>query len=164
MITATGGGEEKAEARGPDRHEAEHEPAPAELRHRPSRRRRGGGAGEIGHEQEPEHRRGEVIRRCGEVEAHIGEDGDEVEQHAEPDRIDREQPRIGEVAQHLLPRGEKPLGAPEPGFARQRHDHHDGADSEIAASTTNAARQPTTSERRPGMRRPQNPPMLDPMT
>jgi len=72
-----------------------------------------------GHEDGAEHGRGETIRRCREVEADIGERGDEVEQHAEADRVGRDQPRIAQVPQHLAERHREAFGAHEAPFGRR---------------------------------------------
>ena len=120
--------EQKGEARRPDRHQCEDETAPAEPRHRPSRHWRTQDAGEVGDEQQPELGRREIVGRGREMEAHIGEDRDEIEQHAEADRVDRDQLRVPDVAQHLPARRDEPFGAPEAPLARQRHHHDDRAD------------------------------------
>jgi hypothetical protein len=61
------------------------------------------------------------------MEAHIGEHRDEVEQHAEADRVGRNELRISQVLQHLPPRGGKPLRADEAFFPRQQQRERDGA-------------------------------------
>ena len=61
------------------------------------------------------------------MKAHIREGGDEVEQNAEPDRVDREQSRIAQMRDHLLGGSGKADGADELALARQRNGHDDRA-------------------------------------
>ena len=69
----------------------------------------------------------QVERRRREQEAHIGEQRDEIEQRAEADRVDREQARIAQVAEHLPRRGGEPFGAHEIALARQQRADHEAA-------------------------------------
>jgi hypothetical protein len=62
------------------------------------------------------------------MEAHIGEDRNEVEQHAEANGVGRKQLRIRQMSQHLPGRGAKPLRANEALFRRQQQREQDGAD------------------------------------
>ena len=118
-------------------------------------------ADQIGDENRAEQRRRQIERRRGEHEAHIGEQRDEIEQRAEADRVDREQPRIAQVAQHLPRRGGEALGAHEIALARQDRGHREAAREQVtAAKTMKPLRQPTVSASTPEKKRPQNPPML----
>ncbi len=62
------------------------------------------------------------------MEVHIGEDRNEVEQHAKADGISRDELRIAQMPEHLPDRGAEPFGAHEGAFARQQGCDHDGAD------------------------------------
>jgi hypothetical protein len=68
-------------------------PAP-EPRHHPTGHRRDHGTGEIGHKNQAEQRRGEMIGRPGEMKTYVREHSDKIEQHAEADAVSGEQLRI----------------------------------------------------------------------
>ena len=68
-------------------------------------KRGGGRAREIDHEDRADEGSRLIERRSGQMKAHVGEDGHEVEQHAEADREGREQLRIAQVGHHLTQRG-----------------------------------------------------------
>ena len=53
------------------------------------------------------------------MKAHIGERGDEVEQHPEADRVNRQQPRIAQMREHLPGRGGKTARADKASLAWQ---------------------------------------------
>ena len=60
------------------------------------------------------------------MKVHIGERGDEIEQHAEADRIGRHQPPVAQMPEHLQCGGGKAAGAVEIALPRQRHRDNDG--------------------------------------
>src|SRR5713101_4964457 len=98
------------------------------------------------------------------MEGHIGENRDEVEQHAEPDRTGRHQLQIAQVPQHLQARGKEPLRAHEAALLGSFMATRMAPASPSPASASNAKRQPTRSASTPGMKRPHKLPRLDPET
>src|SRR5262249_4126346 len=103
--------------------------------------------------------RGKVIGRPGEMEAHVSEHRDEVEQHAEADAVGGEKLRIFEMPQHLPRRSGEALRANEAFLPRQQQRERV---NDKPASVKKAPRQRMRSPSPPGTKRPQNPPRLDP--
>ena len=141
---------------------AHHEAPPPEAPDRPAGPRREHRAGEIDDEDRAEPAGGKIVGRRGEMEADIGEGADEIEQHAEADRVGREQLAVAEMREHLPAGGEQPFRAHEfasraaagtpPRSRRQRRS---------PASAMKPARQPIRSARMPVISRPLKPPRLD---
>ena len=78
-------------------------------------------ARQVGNEDRAEQGRRQVEWRRREHEVHIGEQRDEVEQRAEADRVDREQPRLRRWPSICRAEAAKSLGAHEVALARQQH-------------------------------------------
>ena len=81
-----------------------------------------------------------------------------------PMAIGRDQAPVAQMAHHLRQRRRRP---PERTNCRSRGSVSatmTAATSVISATTWMAARQPITSVSTPGMKRPENPPMLEPET
>src|SRR5262249_54473828 len=84
-------------------------------------------SGQIGGEQRAEQCRRKVIGRRRQVKAHVSEGGDEVEQDAEANRVDRKEPWIAEMRDDLFGGGGEAARAYETALARQRNGHDDRA-------------------------------------
>src|SRR5262249_56287631 len=81
----------------------------------------------IGQENRAGQRGGKMVGRRGEMEAHVSEQRDEVEQHAEADAVGGEKLRIFEMPQHLPRRSAKTLRANEAFLLGKQQRERDGA-------------------------------------
>src|SRR5690242_2825516 len=68
---------------------------------------------QIGDKQSAEQRRRKAVGRRRQMEVHIGERRDEIEQYAEANGIGRDKPPVAQMLQHLQGGHCKPAGAAE---------------------------------------------------
>ena len=106
MISGSDGASVSAIPPSHDRDHAHHEVPAPEPADRPAGPWREHGADDIDDENRAEPAGREIVRRGGEVKADESEGADEIEQHAEADRVSGEQLPVAEVRQHLPAGGE----------------------------------------------------------
>jgi len=119
--------QQQREAHQPGRNHADHQCAPPIAHDGPSGPGGRYGAGQVGEKHRAQQGGGEIVGRRCKAEAHIGENRDEVEQHAEADGAGRHELQIAEMAQHLPARGHESLRAHEALLPWQFRCHQDGA-------------------------------------
>ena len=120
-------GQRQSEAKRPYREIDDHEMAAAEARNDVAGPRRQRRAQEVDDEDDAERGGRQVVRRRGQAKADESEGGEKVEQHAEADRVGRDQLRVFEMPHHLLQRGAESVGAYELLFARQQERYRGSA-------------------------------------
>src|SRR5262249_40102007 len=120
--------------------------------------------GQVCGKQRAQQCRREVVGRRRQVKAHISEGGDEVEQDAEANRVDRKEPWIAEMRDHLFGGRGEAARAHETALAWQRKGNDDRANKRHQPTAPNDARQPSRSATAPAAKRPKNPPTLEPET
>ena len=163
MMSGSEGASVKRNAGNPQRDHPHREAPPPEPADRPADPRREHGADEIDDENRAEPAGGEIVGRGGEMKADEGERADEIEQHAEADRVGREQLAVAEMREHLPPGRQQSFRAHEfPLMRQQKCDRDRAGKGDRRRAPMKPARQPIRSASNPVTSRPLKPPRLDP--